>query len=74
MKNGDGATGWLYAGCRASRDDLGQYAKTPVAPDPTTSITSRRRTMAQRYSATAHVVDGASYQSARFRGLLSVSH
>jgi len=35
MKTGDGATGWLYAWCRALRDGLGQYAKTPVAPDPT---------------------------------------
>jgi len=41
MKIGDGATGWLYVGCRASRDGLGQYAKTPAAPDPTSSTSSR---------------------------------
>ncbi|MEI8016496.1 MAG: hypothetical protein WCH20_16880 [Nitrospira sp.] len=40
MKTGDGATGWLTQGCRASRDGLGQYAKTPVAPDPTTPTTA----------------------------------
>jgi hypothetical protein len=32
MKTGDGATGWLFARCRALRDGLGQYAKTPAAP------------------------------------------
>lgn len=31
---GDGATGWLNLGCRVQNDGLGQYAKTPVAPDP----------------------------------------
>ena len=31
MKTGDGATGWLIVGCRALRDGLGQYAKTPVS-------------------------------------------
>ena len=40
MKTGDGATGWLIVGCRALRDGLGQYAKTPVAPDPTTPTTA----------------------------------
>jgi hypothetical protein len=41
MKIGDGATGWLMLGCRALRDGLGQYAKTPVAPDPTLPYRAR---------------------------------
>jgi transposase len=41
MKTGGGATGWLILGCRALRDGSGQYAKTPVAPDPTAPSTAR---------------------------------
>ena len=41
MKTGDGATGWLTQEFRASRDGLGQYAKTPAAPDPTAPSTAR---------------------------------
>jgi len=29
MKTGDGAAGWIYAACRASRDGLGLHAQKP---------------------------------------------